>query len=118
MAGEYGEIDSRAAFYRQLGEADNLVQNLLAQNPGDELMELIFEELLAMRRWSDAGRVPTDQERGSINIGLLAAREISQSHSDLSKLAQILFALNNYFEDWPTDEQAAHAPEASTFQLR
>ena len=118
MAGEYGEINSSAAFHRLLGESIEVVQRLLSKTPGDELMQLIFEELNAMRRWSTNGRVPTDDERGSIDVGLLAARDFSDAQGEKGELVQMLFALNNYFEDWPSDEEAANAPDAPAFQLR
>jgi hypothetical protein len=118
MAGEDGEINSRAGFHRVLGETMELVQSMLAQTPDDELMLLIFEELSAMHRWSDHGREPTDQECGSINVGLLAARDLSNATGEKARLVQMLFALNNYFADWPSDEAAAHAPAAPVFQLR
>ncbi len=118
MAGEYGEIDSRVNFDRLLGDAVDLVQKILAQTPEDELQQLIFEELNAMHRWSANGREPTDQERGSINIGLLAARGLSNATGEKEKLVQMLFALNNYFEDWPSDEEAAHATSAPPMHAR
>ena len=107
MAGEYGEIDSRVAYHRVLGEALGLVQRIMTQRPDDEMMQLIFEELNAMRRWSADGRVPTDDERGSINVGLVAVRELSEATGEEGELVKKLFALNNYFEDWPTDQEAA-----------
>src|ERR1019366_5181673 len=104
MAGEYGEIDSRVAYHRVLGEALGLVQRIMTQRPDDEMMQLIFEELNAMRRWSA-------DERGSINVGLVAVRELSEATGEEGELVKKLFALNNYFEDWPTDQEAATATD-------
>jgi hypothetical protein len=111
MAGEYGEIDSRVGYYRMLGEAIDLVQSILTRKPDDQMMQLIFEELNAMRRWSADGRVPTDEERGSINVGLVAVRELPEATGEEGELVRKLFALNNYFEDWPTDQEAANAKD-------
>ena len=111
MAGEYGEINSRVAYHRILGEAMDLVQGILTRRPDDDMMQLIYEELDAMRRWSADGREPSDDERGSINVGLVAARELSGATGDEGKLVPKLLALNHYFEDWPTDQEAATATD-------
>jgi hypothetical protein len=118
MAGEYGEIDSRVGYYRMLGEAIDLVQSILTRRPNDEKMQLIFEELNAMRRWSADGRIPTDEERGSINVGLVAVRELSEATGEESELVKKLFALNNYFEDWPTDQEAATATDDGLIDVK
>jgi hypothetical protein len=111
VAGIYGKIDSREAFYRVLGEARESVLGILTQWPEDGTMQLIFEELDAMRRWCDGGREPSDNQRGSINVGLIAARDLSKAKGKTGELVQKLFALNNYFEDWPTDAEAASAKD-------
>lgn len=118
MAGEYGEINSRVAYHRVLGEALDLVQGIMTQRPDDEMMQLIFEELNAMRRWTADGRVPTDEERGSIDVGLVAARELSEATGQEGELVKKLFALNNYFEDWPTDQEAATAKDEGSLDAK
>ena len=40
-------------------------------------------------------------------MGLIAARELSERTGEVNKFAEKLSSLNNYFEDWPTDEEAA-----------
>ena len=118
MAGEYGEIDSRVGYYRVLEEAIDLVQNILTRRPDDEMMQLIFEELNAMRRWSADERIPTDEERGSINVGLVAVRKLSEATGEEGALVRKLFALNNYFEDWPTDHEAATAKDDGLIDVK
>jgi hypothetical protein len=115
MGGVYGEIDSRVAYHRVLGEATEIVQRVLTRRPEDGTMQLIYEKLDAMRRWSDGGREPSDIERGSIDVGLVAARELSGAIGDEGELVQKLFAPNNYFEDWPTDQEAADATDDDFF---
>jgi len=111
MAGAYGEINSKADFHRVLGEATEIARRIPARTPDNGTMQRIQKQLDAMKRWTEKGRKPTDGERRNIDVGLVAAREFSGETGDLDELAQKLFALNNYFEDWPTDEEAASATD-------
>jgi hypothetical protein len=111
MAGVYGEISSKGDFRRVLGEATLISRRILKQRPEYATMQRIQKQLDAMKRWSDNDREPTDGERRNIDVGLVAAREFSGEAGELGELAQKLFALNNYFEDWPTDEEAASATD-------
>jgi hypothetical protein len=111
MAGQYGEIDSRADYHRVLGEAANSVTRMLARTPADAPLLRINKQLAAMKRWTDNGRAPSDGERRNIDVGLIAVRELSEPTGEVSDLAQKLFVLNNYFEDWPTDAEAASATD-------
>src|SRR3984957_10625392 len=107
MAGAYGEINSRVGFRRVLREATGFWAPGLGAPPDDPIMKQILKELDAMKRWSENGRTPTEGERKRINVGLIAARELSETTGEVNKFAEKLSSLNNYFEDWPTDEQAA-----------
>jgi len=116
MAGVYGEIDSRADFQRVLGEAMAITRRILQQRPDNETVEVIDTQLDAMTRWSTAGRDPTQAERKTINVGLIAARELDAgANSESGVLAQKLHALNNYFEDWPSDQAASSATDDDFF---
>lgn len=115
MAGVYGEIDSRSDFHRVLGEALAITRIILMSTPQHATLQRIEKQLNAMKRWSASGRLPTDGERRNIDVGLIAARELDGGTGDLSRLAEKLFALNNYFEDWPTDEKAASAADDDFF---
>lgn len=116
MAGVYGEIDSRADFDRVLGEAMAFTGKILKQNPKNRLVEVIDTELDAMWRWSSAGRVPTEDERESIDIALLAVREIEPTDDpQVQEWADKLKVLNHYFEAWPTDDEAASATDDDFF---
>ncbi|MGA7917645.1 MAG: hypothetical protein WCA00_20595 [Candidatus Acidiferrales bacterium] len=116
MAGVYGEINSRIDFHRVLNDATVLARSILARAPQHPAMERIEKQLDAMKRWSASSRTPTDGERRSIDVGLVAAREFDGATGDLQQLAEKLFALNNYFEDWPTDEKAARATDDDFFE--
>lgn len=115
MAGVYGEINSRIDYHRVLREARDIAQRSLARNPEDGTMQRIDKELEAMRRWTDSGREPSESERRSIDVGLVAARELSEATGEVADLAVKLSALNNYFEDWPTDAEAANATDDDFF---
>jgi len=115
MGGVYGEIDSNAAYRQMLADATEIARRILGRTPENATMQRIGKQLDAMKRWSDNGRKPTDGERRSIDVGLVAAREFSDATGELDELAQKLFALNNYFEDWPTDEAAASATDEDFF---
>ena len=116
MAGVYGEINSRADFHRVLHEAINLTQRLLAASPTCVVMQVIQTRLDAMKRWTDNGRQPAETERSSIDVGVIAVRELSEADGDAQKLSGKLMALNNYFEDWPSDEKAASATDDDFFE--
>jgi hypothetical protein len=109
MAGVYGEIDSRATYHRVLGEATEYVRGILNQRPDHPTLQRILKELGTMKRWTENGREPRIAERASVEVGLIAARELSGATQKEGLFIEKLFALNNYFEDWPTDEDAATA---------
>jgi hypothetical protein len=116
MAGEYGEIDSRNDFFRVLGECQKICGDILRVQPKNQIIEVIDTELDAMWRWTQNDREPTEDERKSIDIGLIAVRELENSGDPtIDALADKLGALNNYFEDWPTDDEAANATDDDFF---
>jgi hypothetical protein len=113
MSGVYGTIDSRADFFRVLDEARGITRGLLTLQPKNSVIQRIALELDQMRASTSDGRVPTRAERDAIQIGLIAVRELDADRDDESgRLAKLLFGLNNYFDDWPTDATAASATEA------
>jgi hypothetical protein len=112
VGGVYGKIDSRADFFRTLGEARAITRRLLHLQPQNSVIAHVDAQLEAMQRFSDGAREPTKAERASVQIGLLAARELDAERDDDSgALAQLLFGLNNYFDDWPADAAAASATD-------
>jgi hypothetical protein len=116
MAGVYGEIDSRADFDRVLQEARDITRRMLAARPDNETIEILDTQLDAMGRWTAAGQVPVKADRDTISIGLIAVRELSDvQDAEVQTLVGKLFALNNYFDDWPTDDEAANATDDDFF---
>jgi hypothetical protein len=115
MAGVYGEIDSRAGFHRVLREATDIVRQRAAQAPNDPVMRRVAPQLDAMKRWTDGGREPTEDERRSIDVGLVSARELDGAEGEMKDLSDKLDVLNNYFEAWPTDAEASSATDDDFF---
>ncbi len=69
-----------------------------------------------MREWSRDGREPSHEERSRIDLGLIAVRELEGADGEEAQLAEKLSCLNNYFEDWPSDETAASASDDDFFE--
>jgi len=111
VAGVYGEINSRDDFFRVLREASEIAQRFCQQQPKNMVMQAIASQLTTMQSWTDAGRTPSERQRQQITVGLIAAREFETADGMLGQLREKVFALNNYFEKWPTDEQAANASD-------
>lgn len=113
MGGVYGRIDSRDDFFRTLGDARAITRRLLDLQPANSVIARVDAQLEAMQHFRDDGREPTKAERESVQIGLIAVRELDAERDDDSgTLAQLLFGLNNYFDDWPTDAAARTATDA------
>jgi len=112
MAGLYGEIDSRADFERVLKEARYITRRLLQRQPHNKTIETIDTQLDALERWTAGGGEPSEAQRKTISIGLIAARELDDvPDPEVKVLVDKLYALQNYVKEWPTDDQAASATE-------
>lgn len=98
----YGEIVTRADFFRVLVQARAFAAERLAAVPEDGTMAAIEEQLAAMDEWSTEGRSPNEEERARVNISVIAVREYDGvADEQLHQFAEGLHALNAYFEDWP-----------------
>lgn len=65
-------------------------------------------QLEAIRRWTDDGRDPTLDERKSIRLGALVARELEPAPDrEIALLNEQLADLADYVKRWLTDEQMA-----------
>ena len=111
MGGVYGEINSRADYERILQQATQITSRQLELQPKNPVMQRIAKELESMKKWSENGHEPSESERQSIDVGLIALREFEGVTGDIAELADKLSMLNNYFEDWPSDEKAASATD-------
>lgn len=116
MAGVYGEIGSRADFFRVLGEALGISIKLSGSGGAKSPFGPIEQQLLAIDRWTANGRTPTRAERESLDMGLRAVRELSDTGDPgIDAFAGKIQALHNYVEDWPSDEKAAAATDDDFF---
>ena len=115
MAGVYGEINSRTDCHRVLSEALEITQGILVKQPNYAVIQRIHKELDAMKKWIENCREPSTSERKSVDVGLIAAREFENAKGELAVLVDKLYCLNNYFEAWPTDENAATATDEDFF---
>jgi hypothetical protein len=101
-------IQSRADFFRILDEALKEVAVRIPKIPGFEPLESIELQLDAMKRWTVNGRVPTEDERHWVDIGVITIRELepAEDTADASFFTK-LHELNYYFENWPDDPDVA-----------
>ena len=114
MAGAYGELNSRADFLSMLNGALREGSGFLAKDPGDDTIVSILRQLEALTTWTANGREPTRAERRSVDFGLRASREFDDDREKY-RWTRSLYALHNYFSDWPSDEKAASATDDDFF---
>jgi hypothetical protein len=101
-------IQSRADFHRVLSVAVRQLSDRMRKTPRFAPYENIELQLDAMRRWTADGRTPTEDERQSIDIGLIAVRELEPADTDEDEeFITNLHELNFYFENWPDDPNVA-----------
>jgi hypothetical protein len=118
MAGIYGQLNSRADFRRMLDRALATAKKGLAIEPNSTVTQVAARQLEAMRTWTDNGRSPTEDEQRRIDIGVLAARELSDTgRPETEEWADQLKLLYNFFQGWPTDQQAASSTDADLLPL-
>ena len=96
-------IESPDEFQSILRDAIALVERLRRELPGFPPFENIARQLAAMTEWTANGRVPSPPERKSIDVGLVAAREL-ETYADprIRELREKLYALDEYFSEFPS----------------
>ena len=110
MAGVYGSINSRADFFGVLDRAIAEGKAFQAKYAGDATIDTIVRQLESVKSWSANGRTPTEDERESIDIGVRAAREL-EGDVETYQWSRLLYSLDAYIEDWPSDDEAASATD-------
>lgn len=94
-------IESKEEFRRVLAEAIALLQHLARASPDFPPYENIARQLNAMSEWTNGDRVPAVQERESIDIGLVASRELdAYPDPQIHDLCDRLYALDAFFTDF------------------
>jgi hypothetical protein len=95
-------IDSRKEFFEVLEQTRLEAEALFQRAPRSNTYESIAAQLAAMQSMTANGRTPTEDERDSITIGLLAVRELEPTHDPaLADFIKRLHELNGYFTAWP-----------------
>lgn len=110
MAGVYGKINSRADFQALLEKATKEGKSLFAKRPGDATIDSIVRQLEAVAVWTADGRIPTKEERKSIDMALRASREL-EGDSEAYNWTRDIYELDSYIADWPSDTKAANATD-------
>ncbi|HEY6878169.1 MAG TPA: immunity protein Tsi6 family protein [Polyangiales bacterium] len=114
----YGQLNSRADFQRVLGEAIDFADQRDVAYPGDPALQVIKAQLEKMREWTENDRVPTDVERGRITVGMVAAREMSDTNDpEVDNWVDKVSVLWNFFEAWPTDAEASSSIRSDAVAL-
>lgn len=97
-------IETRKEFFEVLDRAIAETDRRIAASPNFPLYGNVRRQLEAMKQWTDSGRTPTEDEQQSIDIGLIAVREIDPQDSDEdARYHEILVQLDGYFMEWPDD---------------
>jgi hypothetical protein len=118
MAGVYGRLNSRADFHRVLAEAIATARRGLAIEPNSRVTQVAARQLEAMKAWTANGRTPTAVEQTRIDVGVLAGRELSDTgRPETEEWVQQLTELDNFFQGWPSDAEAASSTDEDVLKL-
>lgn len=118
MAGLYGRINSRGDFQRVLAEALDTARRGLALEPNSYVTQIAAKQLEAMQAWTANGRAPSEDEQNRIDVSVLAGRELSDTgRPETEEWVQQLTELDNYFQAWPTDREAASSTGSASEAL-
>ncbi|MDI3284184.1 immunity protein Tsi6 family protein [Polyangium sp. 15x6] len=95
-------LDNRKDFFDVLARTRIEAEARFQGAPRSTTYESIARQLAAMQSMTANDRTPTEDERESITIGLLAVRELEPaSDPDLADFIERLHELNGYFTAWP-----------------
>jgi len=101
-------IQSRQDFFRVLDEAIAQISDRVRKQPKFQAYLDLEFQLDKMWRWTRDGRTPTDEERHSTDLGVIAIREIEPVEtSEDQRFVTNLHELDYYFENWPDDPEVA-----------
>jgi hypothetical protein len=97
-------LRTRKDFFDCLEETLRDAEALAETMRGFPPIESILLQLRAMREMTAAGRTPTEDERDSISIGLIAVRELEPMREPaLGDFEKRLPELEGYFREWPPE---------------
>ncbi len=97
-------IQTRDDFLRVLADEVDRARRLEAEVPGLPLFGSLRRQLEAIQQWTADGREPTKDERKSIQMGMLIARELNPAPTDeLEDFGGRVQELEFYFKHWRSD---------------
>jgi hypothetical protein len=91
----------RREFDQLLAVTTAEIEGFAAKQPGYPVWGSLQRQLHAMKEWSSAGD-PTPEQRGKINIGLIAARELEPASPGTEDLVDRLHRLSYAWRRWPS----------------
>jgi hypothetical protein len=95
------EIRTRRDFHSILMETLTLAKQLRASFPTFPPFQNVVRQLDAMAAWTANDRVPSDDERSSIDVALVAVRDLeSDPDPKVQALCNRLFALSAFFDNF------------------
>jgi hypothetical protein len=95
-------IQTRADFFDVLEQTRVEVDVIAARGPGFGPLQSVADQLAKMKSQTANGRMPTEDERDAITIGLIAVRELEPADNEaMGDLIERLHELNGYFREWP-----------------
>ncbi len=93
-------VNDAADFARVLAEAQRMTRSLLSGGDFAPLQSVALQ-LDAMQAWTADGRVPSEEERASIQLGVVVFRELEPAPTpELYEYNQRLYELNGFFKEW------------------
>lgn len=93
------EITSRKDFDRILSETLNIARQLRSETPEFGPYVSIFNQLEAISKWTSHGRAPTTRERESLNLGLIAVRELeNNSEASIQDFCNRIYEICDYLD--------------------
>jgi hypothetical protein len=94
------KIQTREEFQRILKQTRKDMSKLAEAQPLHPLWKSMLAQLRAMEEWSKDGRVPTQEERDKIIIGVQVVRELEPVEDDaMYDLTQRLHELQYFFQE-------------------
>lgn len=100
MTAPLSNIKTRAEFQRILKQTRQQMAKLAEAEPLHPLWKSMLAQLKAMEEWTKDGRVPTQEERDRIILGVQVVRELEPVDSDaMYDLTQRLHELQYFFQE-------------------
>jgi hypothetical protein len=97
-------LRKRKDFFDVLDETRREAEALAQQAHGFAPLRSIADQLGAMQSMTAQGRTPTEDERDSISVGLIAVRELEPAtDAQMADFNARLHELEGYFREWPAD---------------